>query len=189
MSAWRCTRFGVAALSAAPLVVACGGTSQAVRSSVDLATASDVCGALKAFDNRVGRIVNQAVLPVHEQSPGERVAAIMDALGDVDRELIGWATEIEQLELLSPEADRLRAELQRGAESVRSEVSDASADFEAIGRLADDDIAGGVGQLFTSIEKVLSELEPSIAAYDREDFRVAFAEMPDCRHVTQLGQS
>ena len=188
MTTRRSTRLAAALLAVVPLIAACGDANRASGSTDDLATATAVCGALKAFDNRVVRIDNRVVLPVHEQSPDERVAAIIDALGEVDLELIGWAGEIEQLDLSSPEAQRLRAELQQGAESARSEVSDASADFEATGRLADDDIGGGVGQLFTSIEKVLSEVEPSIAAYDREDFRAAFAETPDCRHVTQVGQ-
>ncbi len=190
MTAWRCsTRLGVALLSVVPLLAACGGSDQTGPPTDDLTTAANVCAGLKAFENRVVRIVNQAVLPVHEQSPGERVAAMLEALGEVDLELTAWVDEIEQLDLLSPEARRLRAELQQGTELARSEVSDAIAEFEAIDRLADDDIAGGVGHLFTSIEKVLSEVEPSIAAYEREDFRFAFGETPECRHVTQIGQS
>lgn len=167
---------------------ACGGTDEPSPPSDDAAVAASVCGELKAFDNRVVRIVNRAVLPVHDQRPEERVAAMVDALGQVDLELIDWALAIDRLELSSPEADQLRSELHQGVDVARSEVADATGDLTMLDRLDDEDIAGGVGQLFTTIEKVFSEVEPSIAAYDREAFRRAFEETPDCRHVTQLGR-
>ena len=51
----------------ASLSASCGGVDeQPPPSTDDAATAAVVCGELKAFDNRVVRLVNQAVLPVQD---------------------------------------------------------------------------------------------------------------------------
>lgn len=154
----------------------------------DHRTAAATCDAIRAFDNRVIDGVNAAARLINDQTPRERADAIMNELTVVDQELVAFNDTVILLPLPAVEGETLRDELLDGVINARSEVADALAEADRARRVPDNAVGARIGHLFIAIEKVMSEMEPAIAAYDRAALRQAFADTPQCRHVVQPGR-
>jgi hypothetical protein len=155
----------------------------------DAAAARSVCQDLRNTTNALADVVNDAVAGIVSKPPDERREAIVDGFERALTVVRERAGEVEARVALPDdlaERDQLLAELVAGADAAVVELEDELALFEdEVPTVADDDVAGRVGQLFNAVEKAMSVAEPAVAAYDRAELGEAFLAQPDCRYVVQ----
>jgi hypothetical protein len=156
-------------------------------SSSDATIASTTCEALRGVNNRIVTIVNGSVSGIGALAPDGRLAPVQAGLGEVRDELEAWDERIDELELPDvSEVEVLRAQLHDGVADALAELDDEAVALAAIGPpVPDDEVAGLVGAWFNAIEKVVSSIEPEIFRYERQEFKQAFLDEPDCRNVVQ----
>jgi hypothetical protein len=159
-----------------------------VPRSDDEAVALGLCSALRGQANVMTEIANTAAADIHEKSPEERYTALFDGYDRGAEASNAFRDSLDDLSVPEiPELDDLIGQISAGADAAAAEFVDEQARFasEVGGAVADDDARGRVGELFNSIEKANSLVEPVIVRYERVELKQAFLEEPECRYVIQ----
>ena len=154
----------------------------------DESVAFGLCAALRDQANVMTEIANTAAEDIHAKSPEERYAALYDGYDRGAAASMVFRDGLDDLTVPEiPELDDLIGEISAGADAAASEFADEQARFaEAVGgEVADGDAGGRVSELFNSIEKANSLVEPVIVDYERVELKRAFLDEPECRYVIQ----
>jgi hypothetical protein len=154
----------------------------------DETVAFGLCSALRGQANVMTKIANTAAADIHEQSPVDRYTALFDGYARGADASISFRDSLAELSLPAiPELDDLIGQIATGADAAAAEFVDEQARFAAAvgGEVGDDDARGRVGELFNSIEKANSLVEPVIVRYERVELKRAFLDEPECRYVIQ----
>jgi hypothetical protein len=156
----------------------------------DAATARAVCGALRSYVNALADVANRAVDGIGGREPEERISLVIVGFGEALATVDTLRTMFSDLDLPPvPERDDLRSELVAGLDDATAELIDEQDRFIGDGdELAMGPAQGIAGTWFNAIEKAMSVSEPEIYRYERTDFKQAFLDEPDCRHVIQQFQ-
>ena len=180
------TSSGPAGTTEAPAAATATETTEPMTD--DEAVAFGLCSALRGQANVMTEIANTSAADIHEKSPEERYAALFDGYDRGAAASIAFRDSLPELDLPAiPELDDLIGQVSAGADLAAIEFADEQARFaEAVrGAVADDDARGRVGELFNSIEKANSLVEPVIVRYERVELQRAFLDEPECRYVVQ----
>jgi hypothetical protein len=178
----------VASASAATDTTATETTETTEPRSDDETVAFGLCSALRSQANVMTEIANTAAADIHAKAPEERYTALFDGYDRGAAASNDFSDSLDDLSLpVIPELDDLIAQISAGADAAAAEFVDEQARFvEAVGgEVADDDARGRVGELFNSIEKANSLVEPVIVRYERVELKRAFLDEPECRYVIQ----
>jgi hypothetical protein len=153
----------------------------------DAAIARAVCGALRAYVNELVDVANAAVEGIGGREPDERISLVMDGFDTALDAIDGARGAFSDMDLPPvPERDVLRSELLAGLDDATAELVDERMSFETrADELAAGSAQGVAGTWFNAIEKAMSVSEPEIYRYERVEFKRAFLDEPDCRHVIQ----
>lgn len=159
-----------------------------VLRSDDEVVALTLCSALREQANVMTDIANTAAAGIHGKSPAERFAALDAGFGEGADASILFRDRLGDLDVPAiPELDDLLMQIAAGADAAAAEFVDQRERFAAAvgGEVTDDDVRGRVGELFNSIEKANSLVEPVIVRYERVELKRAFLDEPECRYVIQ----
>jgi hypothetical protein len=182
------TQTSVESTSGSPATTDTTATETTELRSDDETIALGLCSALRGQANVMTEIANTAAADIHEKSPAERYAALFDGYDRGAAASNAFRDSLDDLSLPTiPELEDLIGQIAAGADAAAAEFVDEQARFaDAVdGEVADDDARGRVGELFNSIEKANSLVEPVIVRYERVELKRAFLEEPECRYVIQ----
>ena len=174
--------------TSAPATTDTAATETTEPMSDDETVAFGLCSALRGQANVMTEIANTAAADIHEKSPEERYTALYDGFDRGAEASNAFRDSLDDLSLPAiPELDDLIGQIAAGADAAAAEFVDEQARFaEAVGgEVADGDARGRVGELFNSIEKANSLVEPVIVRYERVELKRAFLGEPECRYVVQ----
>jgi hypothetical protein len=178
----------VESTSPSPATTDTAATETTETRTDDEAVAFGLCSALRGQANVMTEIANTAAADIHEKSPEERYTALFDGYDRGAEASVAFSDSLDDLSVPEiPELDDLIGQVSAGADAAAAEFVDEQARFagDVGGEVADDDARGRVGELFNSIEKANSLVEPVIVRYERVELKRAFLEEPECRHVIQ----
>jgi hypothetical protein len=178
----------VESTSASPATTDTTATETTEPMSDDETAAFVLCSALRGQANVMTEIANTAAADIHEKSPEERYTSLFAGYDRGAAASNEFSASLAALELPAiAELDDLIAQISAGADAAAAEFVDEQARFaeEVGGEVADGDARGRVGELFNSIEKANSLVEPVIVRYERVELKRAFLAEPECRYVIQ----
>lgn len=161
------------------LLVGCGEADEA--GSATEVTEVAVCADLRARENELIRVANEALSELaRAEDDGARAGALA---GGYDR-LLDTLTAQDPVEVAAAPglAQRLRAGQRAAIAALEDERDRFVAEVPAV---TQSDEQGRAGELQNALEKVFSELEPPRSAYVVAGLDGAIDADPACRHVTQ----
>lgn len=150
--------------------------------------AAAVCGTLVAWVDEVAAGTDLLNAAARADADAEAEAEA-DEVYEAWAELMATLTDglrVQVRALPVPEGavgERLRADLEAGAEAARAEVDDVAAEVAAVPE--GESLSGRFGVLLVGMEKAMAVVEPPVFDYGDADLAAAFAAEPDCEHVTE----
>lgn len=163
-------------------------TDEGADGPSDEQVAAAVCGTLVAWVDDVAAgtdLLNAAARADTDAGTAQGADGVYAAWAELMATLTdGLAVQVRTLPV--PEGgvgERLRSDLEAGAEAARAEVDDVAAEVAAVPE--GESVRGRFGVLLVGMEKAMAVVEPPVFDYGDADLAAAFAAEPACEHVTE----